>query len=157
MTIEKVREYLKDFGKDKDIIILNDSTATVELAAKALNTEEGRIAKTLSFKENNHCILIVTAGDIKIDNKKFKTEFGIKAKMLTQEELLEYTGHPIGGVCPFATDSNKVKIFCDVSLKRFNTVFPACGTPNSAIELSCEELYKISGSTRWVDVCKNVY
>ena len=93
MTIEKVREYLKEFGKDKNIIILNASTATVELAAKALNTEEGRIAKTLSFKENNHCILIVTAGDMKIDNKKFKTEFGIKAKMLTKEELLEYTGH----------------------------------------------------------------
>lgn len=153
MSINKVKEYLKTFNKDNDIKELNTSSATVELAAAALNVIPARIAKTLSFKKDNSCILVVTAGDTKIDNKKFKDEFGIKAKMLTCDEVPEITGHPVGGVCPFAISNPEVKVYCDVSMHRFDTVFPACGTPNSAIELSCDELFSISKSQKWVDVC----
>lgn len=154
MSIEKVKIYLKNFNKDSNIIELSESSATVELAAKALNVAPERIAKTLSFKTEDSCILIVTAGDSKIDNKKFKTCFGFKAKMLTPEEVIALTGHEIGGVCPFATPE-KVKIYCDISLKRFDTIYPACGSQNSAIELTCDELFKISKACKWVDICKN--
>lgn len=154
MSIEKVKEYLKHYNKDKDILELESSSATVELAAEALQVIPARIAKTLSFKKDNSCILVVTAGDTKIDNKKFKTTFGLKAKMLTPEEVINLTGHAIGGVCPFGLTNEDIKIYCDSSLKRFKTVFPACGSSNSAIELTPDELFQISKSENWVDVCK---
>ena len=156
MSIEKVREYLKKYNKDKDILEFNVSSATVDLAASALNVEPARIAKTLSFKSNTGCILIVAAGDTKIDNKKFKSLFKLKAKMLTPKEVMEYTGHKIGGVCPFAIENSDVSVYTDISLKRFNTIFPACGSSNSAIELSCEELFKYSNSLGWIDICKYI-
>ena len=154
MSIESVKEFLKQYGKENSIIELNESSATVELAAKALGVEPERIAKTLSFKTDTGAILIVTAGDARIDNKKFKNTFGLKAKMLTPEEVIEYTGHKIGGVCPFAIAKPNVKIFLDISLKRFDTVYPACGSSNSAIKLTLEELYNTSQAENWVDVCK---
>lgn len=154
MSIESVKEFLKQYGKENSIIELNESSATVELAAKALGVEPERIAKTLSFKTDTGAILIVTAGDARIDNKKFKNTFGLKAKMLTPEEVIEYTGHKIGGVCPFAIAKPNVKIFLDMSLKRFDIVYPACGSSNSAIKLTLEELYNISQAENWIDVCK---
>lgn len=153
MSIEKVKEYLRQFKKDKDIKELDASSATVELAAQALNVIPARIAKTLSFKCDNSCILVVTAGDTKIDNKKFKNEFLMKAKMLSPDEVLEFTGHAVGGVCPFGLKCTDILVYCDISMQRFETVFPACGSCNSAIELTCDELFKISNSTKWVDVC----
>ncbi len=153
MSIEKAKEYLKQFNKDKNVIELKDSTATVELAAKALGVIPARIAKTLSFKTDEGCVLIVTAGDTKIDNKKYKNYFGTKAKMLTPDEVVEYIGHAIGGVCPFGVKEN-VRIYCDVSLQRFATVFPACGSANSAIELTCDELFNIAKALEWIDICK---
>lgn len=157
MSIEKVREYFKQFNKENDIIETVQSSATVELAALALGVAPARIAKTMSFKTHDSCILIVTAGDARIDNKKFKTHFGIKAKMLTPEEVLEYIGHAIGGVCPFGIKNSSVKVYCDISLKRFKTIFPACGSANSAIELTCDELEKYSQCSAWIDVCKLIY
>lgn len=154
MPIENVKEYLKKYNKENNIIVLNESSATVELAALALNVVPARIAKTLSFKIKEGCVLVVTAGDVKIDNKKFKDYFHVKAKMLTPEEVLNYTTHPVGGVCPFGIENTNVKIYCDVSLKRFDTVFPACGSSNSAIELTCDELFQISNSTEWINICK---
>lgn len=154
MTIEAVRIYLKDFGKDNAIIELEESSATVELAAKALGVIPARIAKTLSFKVDDKCVLIVTAGDTKIDNRKFKEIFHTKAKMLTPEEVIEFTGHAIGGVCPFGLKDPEIKTYCDISMKRFETIFPACGSQNSAIELTCDELFTISKSCKWIDTCK---
>lgn len=153
MSLQKAKEYLKNFNKDKDIIQLEESTATVDLAAKALGVIPARIAKTLSFKTDTGCVLIVTAGDTKIDNKKYKNFFAQKAKMLSPEEVIEYIGHAIGGVCPFGVKEN-IDIYCDVSLQRFSTVFPACGSANSAIELTCEELFNISKAKDWIDICK---
>jgi len=135
MSIEKVREYFNSYGIENKILEFPVSSATVELAAKALNTEGCRIAKTLSFSVNDSPILIVTAGDAKIDNKKYKTFFGIKAKMLTFDEVEEKIGHAVGGVCPFAVNDD-VKVYLDESIRRFDTVFPACGSSNSAIELT---------------------
>ena len=154
MTIEAVKEYLKEYGKDNAIIELKASSATVELAAKALGVIPARIAKTLSFKVDNNCVLIVTAGDTKIDNRKFKEIFNTKAKMLTPEEVIEFTGHAIGGVCPLGLKDPKIKTYCDISMKRFETIFPACGSHNSAIELTCDELFTISKSYKWLDICK---
>lgn len=154
MSIEQVKEYLKEFGKENNVIELEQSSATVELAAQALGVGPERIAKTLSFKNGSGALLVVTAGDARIDNKKFKKIFGLKAKMLTPEEVINYTGHKIGGVCPFAITSPDVRIFLDNSLKRFESVYPACGSANSAIELSCSELEKISKAEAWVDVCQ---
>ncbi|MDF2678064.1 MAG: putative regulatory protein [Bacillota bacterium] len=155
MSIENVRNYLKKFNRDKDILEMEESTATVELAAQALKTEEARIAKSLSFKYDDDCAMIVViAGDAKIDNKKFKEEFGFKAKMLSPEDAYAYTGHAVGGVCPFALPE-KVKVFLDDSMKRFNTIFPACGSSNSAIEVTLEELNEYSRNQKWVDICKN--
>lgn len=153
MSIEQVKEYLKQFNKDKNILELDSSSATVEQAAHALNVNPARIAKTLSFKKDTSCILIVTAGDTKIDNKKFKSEFGLKAKMLTPQEVIDITGHAIGGVCPFGLKNDNIKIYCDNSIKRFEIIFPACGSSNSAIELTPDELFEISKSENWVDVC----
>ena len=126
MTIEKVRDFLKGYGKDKYIREFDTSSATVELAAEALDVEPARIAKSLTFKNNEKCIMVVTAGDRKVDNRKFKNEFGIKAKMLSPDEVYEFTGHRVGGVCPFVIDLDKVQIYCDKSMERFQTVFPAC-------------------------------
>ena len=155
MAIEKVRECFKTLGIENRILEFDVSSATVDLAAKAVGVEGARICKTLSFKDGEDgCILIQTAGDTKIDNRKFKDTFREKAKMLSPEEVIEFTGHAIGGVCAFAVDNPKVRIYCDQSLKRFDTVFPACGSANSAIELTCDELYKYSNALGWIDVCK---
>lgn len=153
MAIEQVREYLKQWGRESDILEFPNSSATVELAAIAVGVDSSRIAKTLSFKTEQGAMLIIAAGDAKIDNSKFKGEFGMKAKMLTPEEVTQFTGHAIGGVCPFGL-SMKLPVFCDISMRRFETVFPACGSSNSAIELTCEELEIYSECSRWVDVCK---
>lgn len=155
MSIEKVREYFKKNNMGNRIKEFEVSSATVELAAKAVNCEPARIAKTLSFKINEKPILIVVAGDAKIDNHKYKERYGKKAKMLTHEEVLNLIGHPIGGVCPFAINDG-VEVYLDESLKRFKTIYPACGSSNSAIELSIEELEKYSNYSSWVNVCKIV-
>lgn len=155
MAIEIVKEYFKQYGFEDRIIEFNESTATVELAANALGVEPARIAKTLSFKANEGCVLIVCAGDVKIDNPKFKAAFGMKAKMLTADEVTELVGHAVGGVCPFAV-KDTAKVYLDNSLKRFQTVFPACGNSASAIELTVDELEKTSNAVSWVDVCKAV-
>ena len=153
MSLENVREYLKQWGKHESIIEMKKSTATVQMAAVALGTLPAHIAKTLSFYDKNGALLIVTAGDSKIDNQKFKEKFGFKAKMLSSKDVKALTGHEIGGVCPFDI-SEKVCVYLDISLKRFETVFPACGSSNSAIKLTICELETYSYFTEWVDVCK---
>ena len=153
MAIEKVREYFAGFGIADRILEFDTSSATVELAAQALGCEPCRIAKTLSFMLEDGAILIVAAGDAKIDNTKYKARFGKKAKMLTPDEAVQLVGHAVGGVCPFAVNAG-VTVYLDESLKRFDTVFPACGSSNSAIELSIPELEKYSVLSGWVDVCK---
>lgn len=155
MAIEKVREYFKQFQMEDKIMEFDVSSATVELAAQALQCEPARIAKTLSFSLGEKSILIVTAGDAKVDNSKYKARFGIKAKMLSTDEALEKIGHAVGGVCPFAVHEN-VDVYLDISLKRFQTVFPACGSSNSAIELTNEQLQEYTTCfVGWIDVCKN--
>ncbi len=153
MSIEKVRAYFRQYGMEDRIQEFAVSSATVELAAAALGCEPCRIAKTLSFLVEGKAVLIVAAGDARIDNPKYKAQFGTKAKMLTPEQVQELVGHPVGGVCPFAV-SGGVSIWLDVSLKRFATVFPACGSSNSAIELTMEELEKYTPYSAWIDVCK---
>lgn len=156
MAIENVRKYMQQFGIEDRIMEFDVSSATVELAAQALHCEPGRIAKTLSFMVEEQPILIVTAGDMKIDNHKYKTHFGKKAKMLTQNEVIEKIGHEIGGVCPFGIKEG-VKVYLDESLRKYDTVFPACGSSNSAIELTIEEMEKYTPYTEWVDVCKESF
>ena len=153
MSIERAREYFAKFNMQEQILEFPVSSATVELAAAALHCEPARIAKTLSFLVGEEAILIVMAGDAKIDNAAYKAEFGKKAKMLTPEEVKGKVGHEIGGVCPFGINDG-VKVYLDVSLKRFETVFPACGSGNSAIELTIPQLEQYSGYLKWVDVCK---
>lgn len=153
MAIEKVREYFNQYGIENRIREFDVSSATVELAAEALHCEPCRIAKTLSFMVKEGPVLIVAAGDAKIDNPKYKAQFGVKAKMLTPEEVIELIGHAVGGVCPFAVHEG-VSVYLDESLKRFDTVFPACGSSNSAIELTIAELEQYSSFTSWIDVCK---
>lgn len=153
MAIEKVREYFKGFGMEDRILEFDVSSATVELAAQAVGCEPERIAKTLSFMLPEGPILIVAAGDAKVDNRKFKDQFHTKAKMLTPDEVVELVGHAIGGVCPFGINEG-VTVYLDESLKRFETVFPACGSSNSAIELTIPDLEKYSGYSAWIDVCK---
>ena len=155
MSLESVKQYFKSFGKEEDIKEFSQSSATVELAAQAVGTDPARIAKTLSFysKEKEHAILIVTAGDMKIDNSKFKHFFGMKAKMLAKEDVEPLTGHAVGGVCPFANPSH-TEVYLDQSLQRFETVFPAAGSSNSAIELSCSQLEEYTNFKEWIDVCK---
>lgn len=153
MSIAKVRDYFKPFGIEDRIIELDESSATVALAAQALNTEESRIAKTLSFKVGDQAIVVVAAGDVKVSNPKYKHTFGVKAKMLAYDEVEPLIGHAVGGVCPFGVNPD-VKVYLDESLKRFETVFPAYGSSNSAIEFTIEELEKYSGFENWVDVCK---
>ncbi|MEG0519360.1 MAG: YbaK/EbsC family protein [Bacteroidales bacterium] len=153
MSITRVKEYFKRFGIADRIQELDLSSATVELAAIALNCQPARIAKTLSFLVKEHAIVIVMAGDAKIDNAKYKAYFGVKAKMLTQNEVVDLIGFAVGGVCPFAVNEG-VAVYLDESLKRFVTVFPACGSSHSAIELTIAELENYSGYQTWVDVCK---
>ena len=153
MAIDKVRDYFRQYGMEERIREFTVSSATVALAAEALHCEPQRIAKTLSFLVHESPVLIVTAGDVKIDNSKYKKQFGSKAKMLSPEQVTEMIGHAIGGVCPFAVNEG-VKVYLDESLKRFETVFPACGSSNSAIELTIPEMEKYAGEEGWVDVCK---
>lgn len=154
MSIQKVRAYMEPLGIADRIREFDVSSATVELAAVAVGVEGARIAKSLSFKVNEEPIIIVAAGDAKVDNAKYKAQFHTKAKMLTHEEAHTLIGHDVGGVCPFALPEN-VKVYLDVSLKRFETVFPAAGSDSSAIELTCEELERYSSNFQaWVDVCK---
>lgn len=155
MAIEKVREFFKSKGIEDRIQEFDCSSATVALAAQALGCEEQRIAKTLSFHVGEKVVLVVAAGDAKIDNPKYKAFFGTKAKMLSFDEAEELIGHAVGGVCPFAVNEG-VEVYLDESLKRFETVFPACGSSNSAIELTMNELEEYSGYISWVDVCKIV-
>ena len=153
MSIEKVREYFKQKGIEDRVREFDISSATVELAAKALGCAECRIAKSMSFKIEDKAIIIVTAGDVKIDNAKYKAKFHIKAKMLQYDEVEPMIGHKVGGVCPFAINSDVI-VYLDESLKRFETVFPACGSSNSAIELTISELEEHSNFREWIDVCK---
>ncbi len=152
MSIEKVRAYFRRFGMEDRILEFSVSSATVELAAQALGVEGARIAKTLSFKLGERVLLVVCAGDTRVDNRRYKERFGGKAKMLTHDEAAELIGHAVGGVCPFAVPET-VEVYLDESLRRFQTVYPAAGSSNSAIEMSMEELERFSGGT-WVDVCK---
>lgn len=153
MSIEKGRAYFRRFGMEDRVLEFNVSSATVELAALALGVEGARIAKTLSFKKGDSCILILAAGDARIDNHKFKDKFHMKAKMPSPDEVLTLVGHPVGGVCPFGINDG-IDVYLDESLKRFETVFPAVGSGNSAIELNLDELYKYSNAVEWIDVCK---
>lgn len=153
MSLNKVKKYFEKYNISDRIIELDVSSATVELAALALKTSESRIAKTLSFILNDKPILIVMSGDVKIDNSKYKSYFNSKAHMIPKEDVEVLIGHDIGGVCPFGINDN-VSVYLDTSLKRFKTVFPACGSSNSAIELTIEELEKYSNFTDWIDVSK---
>jgi prolyl-tRNA editing enzyme YbaK/EbsC (Cys-tRNA(Pro) deacylase) len=159
MSIEQVRSWLNRWGRDKDIIEMDASTATVTEAAAALGVNPARIAKSISLKIQGNgaetAMVVVTAGDMKLDNRKYKDRFGMKAKMLSPEEALLYTGHAVGGVCPFGLPSG-IGVYLDISMKRFQTVYPACGSGNSAIELTLDELHEYSGSIEWVDVCKPI-
>lgn len=154
MSIERVRTYFRGFQMEDRILEFEESSATVELAAAVVGCEPARIAKTLSFMVNDAPVLIVTAGDAKIDNHKYKAYFQKKAKMLSPDEVLELIGHAVGGVCPFAIPDD-VSVYLDKSLTRFETVFPACGSSNSAIELTIPEMEKYSGYKEWIDVCKD--
>ena len=153
MAIEKVKEYFKRLGIDGRVLEFDVSSATVELAAQALNCEPCRIAKSLSFLVDGAAVLVVAAGDARVDNAKFKAKFHVKAKMLSPADTEALIGHAVGGVCPFAVNDG-VKVYLDESLKRFATVFPACGSSNSAIELTLPELERYSSYAEWVDVCK---
>ena len=153
MSIEKVKAYFKRFNMEDKVIVLEQSSATVELAAKALGIEEARIAKTMSLLIDENPILVVAAGDTKIDNKKYKEKFHTKAKMIPFDFVEKYIGHTPDGVCPFGINDN-INVYLDNSLKRFQTVFPAAGSSNSAIELNINELEKYSNSKEWVDICK---
>ncbi|MEK3684262.1 YbaK/EbsC family protein [Paenibacillus sp. FSL R10-2736] len=154
MSIANVKEHFRKFSREQDVQEFAASSATVEMAAAVIGVIPARIAKTLSFRgAQEDAILIVAAGDAKIDNKKFRETFGFKARMLSPDEVLEQTGHEIGGVCPFGL-ARPLDVYLDESMKRFSTLFPACGSTNSAIELTCGELAEYSGSRAWVDVCK---
>ncbi len=154
MSMEAARAHLKKWGKAEEILEFDMSSATVALAAEAAGVEPARIAKTLVFRKGNEVLLLITAGDARTDNAKFRAQFGDKPRMLGAEEVLERTGHAVGGVCPFGV-KGALPIWLDVSLKRFDSVYPACGSANSAICMSCEALYEIAQASGWVDVCKN--
>jgi prolyl-tRNA editing enzyme YbaK/EbsC (Cys-tRNA(Pro) deacylase) len=155
MSIEEVKKYLARWKRDGDIVELPQSTATVAEAARTLGVDGARIAKSISLKKGGGAIVVVTAGDTKIDNRKFKDYFGVKATMLSPDEALNLTGHAVGGVCPFALPGS-VEVYLDESLKRFASVFPACGSGNSMIELNLDELAEYSNNRAWVDVCKKI-
>lgn len=154
MSVDAVRNYLKEFGLDGRVEEFAESSATVELAAKAAGVIPAMIAKTLSFKVGDGAVLVVTSGDTKVDNSKFKATFGTKAKMLTPDEAIEYTGHAVGGVCPFAIEREDVKTYLDVSLKRFETILPAAGSSSSCVRLSPSELELASRAVGWAEICK---
>jgi len=155
VSIEIAREYLKGLGMEDRIKEFDVSSATVELAAKAVGTEPARICKTLSFKlKDGSGVLVQVAGDARVDNKKYKDYFGEKAKMLSPEEVPQYTNHEIGGVCAFGVTRDDVRIYCDKSMQRFETVFPACGSSNSCAEFTPDELFEVSRSLEWIDVSK---
>jgi prolyl-tRNA editing enzyme YbaK/EbsC (Cys-tRNA(Pro) deacylase) len=153
MSLESAKAYFRKFGMEHRVIEFDVSSATVELASRALGVEPARIAKTLSFKTEKGCMLILCSGDARIDNQRFREHFCFKAKMLSPEEVLELVGHPVGGVCPFGIKEG-IPVYLDESMLRFDTVFPAAGSSNSAIELTLDELFKYSKSVGWVDVCK---
>ena len=154
MSLESVKEHLKKWNRANDIMVFDSSSATVQEAADTIGVKPEQIAKTLSFRgKDEKAILVVAAGDAKIDNKKFRHTFEFKARMLSPDEVVKQTGHPIGGVCPFGL-ANDLDVFLDVSLKRFEKVYPACGSTNSAIEVTCDELETYSSAKKWVDVCK---
>lgn len=153
MSVEKVKDYFRKFNMESRIREFDVSSATVELAAKALDCEPERIAKSLAFLVDGKAVLVVASGDAKIDNRKFKDKFAVKAKMMTPDEVESMIGHAVGGVCPFGINEG-VQVYLDESLKRFSMVFPACGSSNSVIELSIRELELYSHFTEWVDVCK---
>lgn len=156
MSVSLVKAYLAPFGLENRVREFDVSSATVELAAQAVGVKPARIAKTLSFLVEDACVLIVAAGDAKIDNSKFKAQFHTKARMLTPDQVLEFTGHAVGGVCPFALEHpERVTTYLDVSLRRFEAVYPAAGSSNSAIRLTCDELSEYAHSAGWIDVCKN--
>lgn len=153
MAVEQVKKYLEEYGLENRVREFDVSSATVELAAQALGVEPARIAKSISLKSEDGCVIVVAAGDTKVDNAKFKQEFGMKAKMLSPEEVEPLTGYRIGGVCPFG-NPDCAKIYCDVSLRRFSQIYPAAGSSNSCVRLTCDELFESSRSLKWVDVCK---
>lgn len=155
MAFENAKKHLEQFGLSDRVREFSQSSATVELAAQALGCEPARIAKSLTFMVGGEPVMVVTAGDMKVDNAKYKAEFGTKAKMLTPAEVDELIGHSVGGVCPFGIKDG-VRVFLDNSLKRFDRVFPACGSGNTAVELTVDEFEKCSGCEKWVDVCKNI-
>ena len=155
MAFNIAKDHLNHFNLAGRVQVFDVSSATVELAAQAVGCEPARIAKTLSFAVDGGCVLIVCAGDTKIDNTKFKAQFHTKATMLTPEQVLDFTGHAVGGVCPFGIDNPAVTTYLDVSLRRFDTVYPAAGNAASAVRLNCEELFALSNSAGWIDVCKN--
>ena len=155
MSIEKVKNYFKNFGIEDRIIEFDTSSATVELAAASLHCQPERIAKSLSFMLKDKIVIVVTVGDVKVDNKKFKNIFGTKAKMIDKDKVEDLIGHEVGGVCPFAIKDG-IDVYLDESLKRFETVFPACGSSNSAIEVTLDELEKYSKYKEWIDVTKNM-
>ena len=155
MSVEQVRNYLRSYSLDNRIKEFTVSSATVELAAEALGTDGARIAKTISFYgKDGGCVIVVTAGDHKIDNQKFKARFGFKPKMLSPDDALSMTGHAVGGVCPFAIPDG-IPVYLDVSLKRFDVVYPAAGSSSSAVELSCDELFLASRAESWEDICRS--
>ena len=154
MAIEKVREYFSQSGLADRILEFDVSSETVELAAQAIGCEEKQIAKSMSFLLHDQAILVVTSGDARISNPKFKEQFNTKAKMIPQDQVENLIGHDVGGVCPFGIHED-VAVYLDISLKRFDTVFPAAGSSNSVIELSLDELEQYSGATAWIDVCKD--
>ncbi|MCF6409770.1 YbaK/EbsC family protein [Pseudalkalibacillus salsuginis] len=154
MSLESVKKHFKQWNRENDVMEFETSSATVEEAAETIGVMPAQIAKTLSFRgQDDKDILIVAAGDAKIDNKKFRELVGIKARMLKPDEVLEQTGHVVGGVCPFGL-TNEMDVYLDISMKRFETLFPACGSTNSAIKLTPEELFEYSLAKEWVDVCK---
>ena len=153
MSIQRVKEYFRQYGMEDKIMEFEMSSATVELAAEAVGCEPARIAKTLSFKVGETPILIVAAGDAKVDNPKYKAQFRTKAKMLGKDEVTALIGHAVGGVCPFAVNEG-VEVYLDESLRRFESVYPAAGSGNSAIQMTMADLEKYSGSSQWIDVCK---
>lgn len=155
MSVETVKAYLANWGREKDVQEFQVSSATVELAAAALHVKPERIVKTLSFRKEDGCLLVLAAGNTRIDNPKFKETFGFKATMLSPEQVLALTGHAVGGVCPFALPDG-VEVYADEALKKYETVFPACGSSNSAIELTCEDLENYIKNLQWVDVCKEI-
>ncbi len=154
MSVESVRNYLKQFNLDEKVEEFTESSATVELAAHAAGVIPAMIAKTLSFKVEDHAVLIVTCGDTKVDNQKYKAKFGTKAKMLSPEEVIEYTGHAIGGVCPFDNPAGKCKVYLDDSMRRFDKMLPAAGNSMSCVRLTLEELERACPGAEWVDICK---